>query len=306
MPKTESEMVQLRAEKRQRFIAAGLCAQCGKNPPIDGITRCARCTARRIESGRLYQQKKRLKWKNDNLCQTCGKLARDGFTSCDKCNIIRNQHVMTRYHNNIKLGNCAMCGNPSDKFRCDKCHKSHIINGKRRWELLRQTVLNHYGNKCACCGETRYEFLEIDHVNNNGARHRKMTGHHICNWIIKNDFPSDLQLLCANCNRGKAKFGVCPHHKTPPEPKIKSQILRRKYRLQAISAYGGKCQYCEESNWGFLEFDHINNDGKKDRIRINFARYLILNNYPSDIQLLCSNCNKAKGLYKDFGKSLLS
>lgn len=31
-------------------------------------------------------------------------------------------------------------------------------------------------------------------------------------WIIRNNFPKDLQILCWNCNMGKnVNKGVCPH-----------------------------------------------------------------------------------------------
>ena len=69
-------------------------------------------------------------------------------------------------------------------------------------------------NKCACCGETQREFLTIDHINENGAAHRKEVGKGktIYKFIIKNNFPNDLQILCFNCNWGKyVNDGVCPH-----------------------------------------------------------------------------------------------
>ena len=80
------------------------------------------------------------------------------------------------------------------------------INVKDR----RRFVLNHYGCKCACCGEQQEKFLEIDHVNNNGAEHRK-TVKDIVGWLIQNNFPDGFQLLCSNCNQAKARYGKCPH-----------------------------------------------------------------------------------------------
>ena len=84
----------------------------------------------------------------------------------------------------------------------------------RYYKRLRVKVLNHYGHKCACCGEDRYEFLAIDHKNGDGNKHRKeIKGTNVCLWIIRNDYPDDLQILCHNCNMAKTFYGVCPHKK---------------------------------------------------------------------------------------------
>jgi predicted restriction endonuclease len=85
-------------------------------------------------------------------------------------------------------------------------------NGKR----IRDKVLVHYGSKCACCGETIPEFLTIDHINNDGASHRRKllkSGGSLYRWIIKNNFPPDLQILCWNCNCSKGHYGICPHER---------------------------------------------------------------------------------------------
>ncbi len=84
-------------------------------------------------------------------------------------------------------------------------------------------VFNHYGLSCACCGESLYEFLTIDHINNDGAKqrkeifgplHRSGAGTAIYKWLIKNNFPEGFQTLCWNCNCGKRiNNGVCPHKK---------------------------------------------------------------------------------------------
>jgi 5-methylcytosine-specific restriction endonuclease McrA len=100
-------------------------------------------------------------------------------------------------------------------------HENYLINkekvNKRSKEYaqnIRSIVLEHYGNKCACCGETRKEFLSIDHINNDGNKQRIIAGGggftFQC-WIVKNNFPDDLQILCHNCNLAKGFYGYCPH-----------------------------------------------------------------------------------------------
>ena len=67
----------------------------------------------------------------------------------------------------------------------------------------------------SCCGETGFEFLTVDHINNDGNEHRRQikAAFGIYGWLEKNGFPKDgLQLLCWNCNMGKrANGGTCPH-----------------------------------------------------------------------------------------------
>lgn len=77
-------------------------------------------------------------------------------------------------------------------------------------------VIEHYGGKCACCGETEISFLTMDHVNGGGNQHRKeiFNGNkhgNIYPWLITNGFPSDFQILCWNCNLSKAFLGQCAH-----------------------------------------------------------------------------------------------
>ena len=86
---------------------------------------------------------------------------------------------------------------------------------KDRRDRRRLTCLEHYGNKCDCCGETKYEFLSIDHINGNGSKHRKSIGRaSMYHWLIKNNFPSGFRLLCHNCNQAMGIYGYCPHQKT--------------------------------------------------------------------------------------------
>ena len=78
---------------------------------------------------------------------------------------------------------------------------------------LRIKVLMHYGNKCACCGETEPMFLEIDHINNDGAQQRRgVSSNRFYFWLKRHNYPPDFQILCSNCNRGKWRNGgICPH-----------------------------------------------------------------------------------------------
>lgn len=95
-------------------------------------------------------------------------------------------------------------------------HKKEILGYHRAYrQKLRKNIIEHYGGKCACCGETTFEFLAIDHVSGNGKEQRMATGfgHKFYLWIISNNFPDSLQILCHNCNMSKGLYGKCPHMK---------------------------------------------------------------------------------------------
>ena len=81
---------------------------------------------------------------------------------------------------------------------------------------LKKLVFDHYGNKCVCCGETHKEFLTIDHINGHGRQHRNEIGNSKntnawYRWIIQNNYPSYLRILCMNCNFSLGMYGYCPH-----------------------------------------------------------------------------------------------
>ncbi len=78
----------------------------------------------------------------------------------------------------------------------------------------RQMVYDYYGGKCACCGETQFEFLSIDHINGGGTQHRikeKIRGTGMIDWLIRKGLPEGFQVLCHNCNQAKGYYGKCPH-----------------------------------------------------------------------------------------------
>ena len=81
----------------------------------------------------------------------------------------------------------------------------------------------------------------------------------------------------------------------------KARYLR--LRADVLAAYGNKCACCGETHPHFLSIDHKNGGGKKDRIArgfreggMNWYKFL-LKEHPEHVQILCHNCNMAKGHY---------
>lgn len=82
---------------------------------------------------------------------------------------------------------------------------------------------------------------------------------------------------------------------------MSAKKYRDKIRMTALKLYGNKCTCCGETEPKFLSFDHVNGGGRKLRIKSKlkstmYYRWLI-DNKPNDIQILCHNCNQAKGFY---------
>jgi hypothetical protein len=78
----------------------------------------------------------------------------------------------------------------------------------------------------------------------------------------------------------------------------------RAVRRRALAAYGNRCACCGEDTQEFLGIDHVHNDGEAHRRELKgYGRaiyaWLAKHGYPQDgrFQVLCHNCNIAKGLY---------
>jgi len=88
--------------------------------------------------------------------------------------------------------------------------------------------------------------------------------------------------------------------------RISEKKLRQKRRLQILIHYGGdppKCSCCDETEIKFLSIDHIKGGGNQHRRERGiksgwqFYRWLIEHSFPEGFQVLCYNCNFAKGHY---------
>lgn len=133
---------------------------------------------------------------------------------CPKCKetLPVSSFQKDKYKKDGKWYQCTSCKMPGDRAR-----------GKKYRDNLKEKVYDHYGRTCVCCGEIEMIFLTLDHINNDGAAHRRKIignnrrdgacGPQTYRWIIKNNFPNSFQVLCLNCNWAKSRGG-CPHQKT--------------------------------------------------------------------------------------------
>lgn len=189
-----------------------------------------------------YRKAHRAKLKGLGLCVRCGKekedtrLARLECESCAASHKIyckrtynkqrRSEFEKTQRKDRAEKGLCTRCGKVppiSTSINCQKCiDRSTIYYNK-----IKEAAYAAYGGYiCICCGETIQQFLTLDHINNDGCKHRRLingpnkpnrngigSGKDLYLWLKKNDYPTGFQILCMNCNLGKSRNGgVCPHN----------------------------------------------------------------------------------------------
>lgn len=139
---------------------------------------------------------------------------------------ISRPYVRTIWSADGQSKTCSSCGamkllsefpkhGDSWHYYCKLCHSNR---NSKITAVVKMEVFTHYCDgkspRCACCGEARLTFLTIDHIENDGAAHRRSgvaSGSSMWYWLRRNGYPSGFQVLCWNCQHGKEVYGVCPH-----------------------------------------------------------------------------------------------
>ena len=120
---------------------------------------------------------------------------------------------------------CGKIGTQKDtRGMCSPCMSEYrgvdtSVKDKKLRQRVREEVFEAYGGKCACCGEMWQTYLQLDHINNDGAQHRKeLRGHNkgiggtkMYYAVRREGFPAYVQLLCANCHTAKTRKEKCHH-----------------------------------------------------------------------------------------------
>jgi hypothetical protein len=81
-----------------------------------------------------------------------------------------------------------------------------------------------------------------------------------------------------------------------------SRDYNHRLRIEVLKAYGSRCVCCGEDTIEFLAFDHVDGGGNKHRKTIGsrgskIYYWLRSHGFPNNFQILCHNCNMAKGFY---------
>lgn len=124
--------------------------------------------------------------------------------------------------------------------RSKLAHRTYYLKHQERRQTesvvesrqLKVAALEAYGTACTCCGEAHIEFLAIDHIDGNGAAHRKAPGGpggggvRMYRWLKLQGYPPGYRTLCHNCNVALGLIGYCPHQE--PDRDFMDPATRRR------------------------------------------------------------------------------
>lgn len=183
----------------------------------------------------------------------------------------RAKQVRTLYAERKQAGLCPVCGRQPDQpgKRCLRCREAN----NRAREAMKQR------GGCQVCGQP----ATSQRCPTCAQKRREQAASNIESGLCYCGRPRSAdRRSCSRClDRGRAKV----------------EALRR----EAIQAYGGRCACCAEDTDQFLQIDHINGRNLpegRDRL-FGSALYARLRRggWPSGYQVLCANCNFAKGVF---------
>lgn len=140
---------------------------------------------------------------------------------------------------------CAKCGEqPRSSYHhwCKKCHREYSQNWRKtrlspekaKWyrrtedipgqyrrraerrKAIKLEMIAAYGGKCVCCGETRWQFLTLEHTGKRGSGRAERlkfgkTSIMYCDLKRRGWPKKGYSCLCFNCNSAKGMYRVCPH-----------------------------------------------------------------------------------------------
>jgi len=117
-------------------------------------------------------------------------IIKSGF--CRICNA--NLNLINQYYTHLK----------NNKNICKSCFQQSESNRNLN---IKKKLLIKYGSKCIECNEKHFEFLCIDHINNDGSIERKkISNRKLFKKLLKEDKSDKYQILCYNCNSFKEYY----------------------------------------------------------------------------------------------------
>lgn len=205
-----------------------------------------------------------------------------GIALADYCRNCRLPGANTTHKRRRNAGLCINCeGEPEpERLRCKSCADRH--KRKRRAKRKRWVA----EGRCQICGSKDV----IKGKSCRKCRKRQNLG------LAAKKVERLNQGLCSHCGlerpeAGKKQCGSCLDRKLQDYTDLREDV---------IAGYGAKCTCCGESNRYFLAIDHVNNNGAAERREMGGAtmlRRIRKANFPPEYQLLCFNCNSAKGYF---------
>ncbi len=291
-----------RKAKNREYAKAYAERQGPKSPGTCSVLGCSNATSdsnkkcdAHLAYMREYKKKYRAQAKPEGVCTNadCVRQARVGFRLCELCN---------------------------ERSKAKQKLPASRISISRRNQEIQEEVVLAYGGQCVCCGEQHIHFLSIDHIDGYDTKSPRKGGE-LYRWIKRNGFPAGFRVLCMSCNFALGHHGYCPHNNLTQVCRVgrrtdrvvserEKQVNREHWilrKLEVFHAYGGPfCRCCGEAHLECLSIDHINNDGAAHRKELtgdardgrNLYIWLRQNGFPPGFQVLCVNCNFARGHFQ--------
>ena len=309
------------------------CPTCGKAKPLSDFyervvggraypsSKCRACAIvyakshrgakveNRVKS-RAYDKLRRRKLRREVLaayggkCACCGESG-DRFLVIDHVDGGGNAHrrlisnskycPSTTFHrwlrnNNYPKGFQVLCNNCNmAKALYGACpHNRSTDNAAPRSETYGPYIRRHTSDKrelpcggfktCSMCGLTKpLEHFQRERSRKDGRRNR-------CKECVATK-TAEWRRAHPDCKYGDGRY---------------TREWQKALRGRVLDAYGRVCACCGEGEARFLAIDHIKNDGAQHRAEIgggSVYAWLAANNFPKEnFQLLCHNCNMAKGV----------
>lgn len=189
--------------------------------------------------------------------------------------------------------------------RCTPCHKIYSKITRDKAPKREANTDASIRKKCNTCGEEKVATTDNFH------KHGKM--------------PDGLQKKCIICalawsKKYYAEYPAPPSRESSyltevsrvrranPElyasDRARTRELYVELRTEVLRRYSDDkmcCACCGISGYRFLAIDHVHNNGAEHREEVasgfDYIRWFFKHDFPEGFQILCHNCNSAKGFY---------
>ncbi len=144
-------------------------------------------------------------------CIKCGQKLTDEEMKDYERNYIRTcKSCRSKYNKDWRKNNPDKVKHNAQKHSTKNSAKTRAYQ-RQYARNIKKKVMHHYSPNGTCqwpgCDWNNIDALSIDHINDNGVQHRRTLykekgrrggGNRFYLWIIKNNFPEGLQVLCMN------------------------------------------------------------------------------------------------------------
>lgn len=131
---------------------------------------------------------------------------------CSLCNTYQDLEKHFYKDKTRKYGRAGICKTCTSTKRNKHRYQAKVRGDnresrKRSSKKYRDLVLKVLGAVCICCGDDFAEYLEIDHINGGGKKHREQLkgSQGVYRELLRDPRSADVQILCANCHRYKTR-----------------------------------------------------------------------------------------------------